>query len=411
MKRYDVIIAGGGAIGLWTAWFIQKHGLDVLVIERDRADNGCSWGNAGMIVPSHFIPLAAPGVVAKGLRWMFSAESPFSITPRPDPALMDWLLRFAGHSNSRNVERSARLLLSLNLRSRDLYGTMSSELGYKLHRKGLLIMFTTPHGEREENDTLRKATRLGLEPDYYKGSALRDFEPAVGEEVRGAVHYTSDAHTDPAEMMTALRKKLEGSIIYDPLIRFNTNGNEIISALTAGGEYAAGNFVVAAGVWSGNLLRNLGISLPLVGGKGYSFMVPAHTPLGTPAILSEARVAVTPLGSEIRFGGTMQIGKGLPGFTRGKLRGMAGSIGRYLPSYEMNGRVPEKVWAGLRPLSPDGLPYIGQAGRFSNLFVGTGHAMMGISLAPVTGELLAAAVTQRTMPEGWLQLSPRRFAK
>ncbi len=411
MKRYDVIIAGGGAIGLSAALFMQQQGMEVLVIDRDKTGNGCSWGNAGMIVPSHFIPLAAPGMVARGLKWMFSPESPFSITPRPDPSLISWLLRFAGHSNSRNVERSSRLLLNLNLRSKELYRQISGDLGFPLHEKGLMIMYTTTHGKKEENDTASKALSIGLKPVLFDNTRLREIEPAVGEDVRGAVLYPADAHLDPSALMTGLRKQLAGSIRYESLLRLTTSGKEIRTAVTTGGEYHADNFVVAAGIWSKNILGSLGINLPLVGGKGYSFMVPAHTAINTPAILSEARVAVTPLGNEIRFGGTMQIGKGLSGFTRGKIQGITQSIGRYLPSYEMNGAMPERVWAGLRPLSPDGLPYIGASSRFANLHIGTGHAMMGISLAPVTGELLAASIKGDILPEGLQLLSPGRFSR
>ncbi|MBE0673338.1 MAG: FAD-binding oxidoreductase, partial [Bacteroidales bacterium] len=206
-----------------------------------------------------------------------------------------------------------------------------------------------------------------------------------------------------------LSEYLAGNIRYETFRDFELTGNTITSVITSEGKYTAKSFVVTSGYFTKQILSRINFPMLMESGKGYSFKVPMHSRLNTPLILTEARVAVTPLDGQIQFAGTMQIGRSMRSHTRGKIRGIVKSVGDYLPGYKMEDQIPAGVWAGLRPLSPDGLPYIGKSERFSNLYIGAGHAMMGISLAPVTGRILTDTLTGKSQPDEFKLLSPDRF--
>jgi len=388
---------------------MKEAGLDVLVIERDKQGNGCSYGNAGYIVPSHFVPLASPGMVAKGIKWMFSPQSPFSITPRADAAMIKWLFRFSQYCTKAHVERSSQILYDLNAQSKELYKSLSNRLKFELNDNGLLMLYLTRHEGSAEKQLVLKAVDMGVDARILDNDQLVSMEPAIGPKVIGGAYYKTDAHMDPAEMMRALKTYLAGNIINEPVKDFTLSGRTITNVNTTANRYSSRNVVVTAGYFSKEILKKLNYNLLLESGKGYSFKVPMHTAMNTPVILTEARVAVTPLGRRIQFAGTMQIGKGMKSHTRGKIRGLVNSVGDYLPAYEMNGARPEGIWAGLRPLSPDGLPYVGRSTRFDNLFIGAGHAMMGISLAPVTGQILTGILLGEKQDWDMTLLAPDRF--
>lgn len=409
MRIYDAIIIGGGAVGLSTAYYMKEAGLDVLVIERDKQGNGCSYGNAGYIVPSHFVPLASPGMIAKGIKWMFSPQSPFSITPKADAAMIKWLFRFSQYCTMAHVERSGQILYDLNTHSKELYKTLSDRLRFELNDNGLLMLYLTRHEGAAEKEMVLKAVDMGIDARILDNDQLVSMEPAIGPKVIGGTYYKSDAHMDPAEMMRALKTYLAGNIINESVNDFTLSGKTITTVKTAGNSYSSRNVVVTAGYFSKEILKKLNYNLLLESGKGYSFKVPMHTAMKTPVLLSEAKVAVTPLGGQIQFAGTMQIGKGMKSHTRGKIRGLVNAVGDYLPAYEMNNKKPEGIWAGLRPLSPDGLPYVGKSSRFDNLYIGAGHAMMGISLAPVTGQILTGLLLGEKQDWDMKLLSPDRF--
>ena len=409
MKQYDTIIIGGGAVGLSTAYFMKEAGLDVLVIERDKTGNGCSYGNAGYIVPSHFVPLASPGMIGQGIKWMFSPQSPFSITPKADAGMIRWLMKFARYCTRAHVESTSQIIYDLNIQSKELYKTMSRRLGFSLTDNGLLMLYLSEHEAAGEKDMVAKAVGLGIDASILNNDQLRMMEPAIGPKVIGGAYYKSDAHLNPAEMMQALKTYLSDNIVYGSVKDFTVTGKKITTVKTSDNSYSAKNFVVSAGYYSKEILKKLNYNLLLESGKGYSFKTPMHTAMKIPALLMEARVAVTPMNGQIQFAGTMQIGKGLKNHTRGKIRGLVNSVGDYLPAYEMNNKKPEGIWAGLRPLSPDGLPYIGKSARFDNLYIGAGHAMMGISLAPVTGQILTGLLMGEKQDWDMKLLSPDRF--
>ena len=416
----DVIIIGGGVIGLSTAWFTAQRGHRVTVIDRHPADHeGCSFGNMGMIVPSHIVPLAAPGMVSLGLKWMGNPESPFYIRPSLDPALIDWCWKFYRSANARHVECAAPVLRDLHLASRALFEELSAlwENDFNLVRQGLLMLCKTQHGLDEEARAATLARRFGLPAEVLDPQQTAALDPAVRMDVAGSVYYAKDCHLTPARFMQSLRTRLETQGVKFLWNTALTGWNAPASARpsvravrTDAGEITADEFILCGGSWSSEMSRGLSIKLPLQPGKGYTLTLakPPRLP-NLCSILVEARVAATPMGTSLRFGGTLELsGFNSPTHPE-RIRGIVQAIPKYFPEFFPADFLNIEPWSGLRPCSPDGLPYCGRTRRYANLSIATGHAMMGLSLAPITGKLLAQIVSDEKPSIDLSLLHPDRF--
>lgn len=413
-KPQKIVIIGGGIIGLCIAYYAAKKGYEILVLERSKPDHqGCSFGNAGLIVPSHIVPLAAPGAIAKGLRWLINPESPFYIKPSLNWSLIRWMMRFWMHSNESHVRTCADLLAQLNLESRQLYNDLSEDNEIGLKKRGLLMLCKTQQSLDEESATADLANKLGMQTEVCSSSRLKELDPSVEMDVCGGVWFKQDCHLHPHRLMEALRKRIlenGGSIRYGADVRKFEYANAAISrAILADGEAIEGDhFALAGGSWSNQLSRTIGLNLPLQAGKGYSLTLSEPPQLPTfSSILVEAKVAVTPMGPSLRFSGTMEVGAADTRINPRRIQGIIKSASSYLPQFHHEDFRNVTPWAGLRPCSPDGLPYVGRSPRFRNLAIATGHAMMGLSLGPVTGKLVADLITGDGHPD--VRLSPCRF--
>ena len=411
-----VIVLGGGVIGLCSAYYALQRGLAVTVIERETAGgDNCSMGNAGMIVPSHFIPLAAPGMIAKGLRWMFNPESPFYIRPRLDPALVRWAWLFYRHSTAGHVERTQELLRDLNLESRRLFAELSDEEDFGLAKRGMLMLCKTAKGLDEEAAVAAAAREIGLEAEVVDAAGAAKLDPGIKMDVAGAVYFPQDCHLDPARFMNALRRRvlgMGGEIVSGVEIDTLETRDGEVSALAGGGRRFEGSqFVIAGGSWSPALLRQAGLKLPLQAGKGYSLTLPAPPELPQLcSIFVEAKVAITPMAGSLRFAGTMEVGGLDLSINPSRVRGIVKSVNAYFPGFSEADFSGIKPWAGLRPVSPDGIPYLGKVPGLPNLIAATGHAMMGLSLGPVSGRLVAGLLTDEAPFRPVGQMAPGRFS-
>ncbi len=382
-------------MGLCSAYYALKRGFRVVVLERGEADgDNCSMGNAGMIVPSHFTPLAAPGMIAKGLRMMMNPESPFFIRPRLDPALARWCWLFYRHSTEAHVKASCELLRDLNLESRRLFGELSEDEDFGLVRRGLLMLCKTGKGLEEEAEVGEAARHIGLEAEVLDAAATAKLDPGITMEVAGAVYFPQDSHLDPRRFVESMRRRvvaLGGEFEYGVTVDSIESRDGRVTAVTGGGRrFEGGKFVVAGGSWSTRLLEGVGMRLPLQAGKGYSLTLPNPPELPELcSIFAEAKVAVTPMGSGLRFGGTMEVGGLDLGVNPARVHGIVKSVSAYFPKFSERDFDGVEPWAGLRPVSPDGIPYLGRVRDLPNLIVSTGHAMMGLSLGPVSGRLAA----------------------
>ncbi len=397
-----VAIIGGGAIGLMSAWYLRQEGHEVVVLDKGPMEDGCSYGNAGLVVPSHFIPLAAPGIVAKGIRWMFNPESPFYIKPRLDTKLFGWIWRFLRSATTANVERSVELLRDYNLLSQQCYKSLAEQMEKTIDfsQRGLLMLYKSALAEADELKVAKRANDLGIKARPLSAEAAREMEPNLKLDIRGAVYYPGDAHLSPDKMMQQLQKMLRGQGVAlkggQEVRKIEYSGKQVKRLITTTGSIEADAFVLAAGSWSQQLTRHLALSLPLQAGKGYSLTLDQSSPLPRhPSILSEAKVAVTPMGRRLRFAGTMEIAGINEQVNMRRVKGILKAIPQYLPDFDLPLPDPKQVWFGLRPCSPDGLPYVGRPASYSNLIVACGHAMMGLSLAPATGLLVSQLIDGR----------------
>jgi D-amino-acid dehydrogenase len=412
-----VVVVGAGVIGLCTAHYAAARGYKVTVLDREpRKAEGCSHGNAGMIVPSHFTPLAAPGMVAMGLRWMFNPESPFYIQPRWDTDLFKWLYRFWRSANRAHVRRSAPLIRDLSLASRACFQELAAERGnrFGLVQKGLIMLCRTQHGLKEERETAERARALGIQADVLSLSDVQDLDPGITYQVEGGVYYPGDCHLSPARFLGELESGLLNQNVKfcwgTEVNAWEHAGGRVRKVHTDAGAVEGDEFVLCGGAWSAKSGHDLGLQLPLQAGKGYSLTLP--TPRQLPAlcsILTEARVAVTPMGSSLRVGGTMELSGINPSIQPRRVRGIMRSLPKYYPAFEARDFEGIQPWVGLRPCSPDGLPYLGKPRDYENLVVATGHAMMGLSLGPVTGKIVAELLAGQKCELNLDLLHPDRF--
>jgi D-amino-acid dehydrogenase len=397
------VVIGGGITGLCSAWYLRKSGWDVTVLERSDLKDNCSYGNLGMIVPSHFVPLAAPGIVLQGIKWMFDSSSPFYIKPSLNPQLLSWAWQFMRSATQSNVEHAAPYLRDLNVYSKQLYEALALEPGFDfaLEKKGILMYFKTQKVAEEEVHLGEKARRMGLDVEALDPAAISALEPGLELDVLGAVHYRCDAHLYPNRLMPQLIEALGRAgvqfVTGSPVLRIERQGSKIKAVHTPSGPYVADRYVLTGGSWLPGLAALAGVTIPLVPGKGYSFTLDQPEQLlNIPAILCEARVAVTPMAGKMRYGGTMEIAPVNNTIRMNRVEAIVSSVSRYFPGIRLD--VPERkdIWYGFRPCSPDGLPYIGLAKGTENLLVAGGHSMMGLSLGPATGKIIADMATGRT---------------
>lgn len=410
------IVIGGGVIGLCSAYYLSKSGWDVIVLDDSNEKVNCSYGNLGMIVPSHFVPLASPGIVAQGLRWMLNSKSPFYIKPSLDFNLISWGLKFIKNATAQNVEHAALPLLQLNIYSKKLYEELSKEPGFdfSLEEKGILMYYKTKKVAEEESHLADKAQSMGVDAVALNKDEVQQLEPETELDILGAVHYRCDAHLYPNQLIPQLLRHLQTSGVDvqkdNPVKQIVREQGKIKKLITAKSQYEADVFILANGAWLSDLAKTMQLNIPLMAGKGYTFTY--HHPekkLNVPAILCEARVAITPMNGHMRYGGTMEIGAPNKKINLNRVKGIVESISNYLPN--MNVHLPEEkdIWYGFRPCSPDGLPYIGRSSKINNLFIAGGHSMMGLSLGPSTGKIIADLVNDIKTEVDINSFKPERY--
>jgi D-amino-acid dehydrogenase len=413
-----VAVIGAGVIGLCTALYCAQRGLRVTLVERHgESRDGCSFGNTGMVVPSHFTPLAAPGAVSQALKWMCDSRSPFYVKPRASWELIDWGLNFWRAASGERVRRAAPVLRDLNLASRACYEALARDGNdFRFAETGALMLCKTAQALEEEARCAEQARELGLRAEVLDAVQAATLEPGVRMDVAGAVHFPQDCNLVPDRLIAGLQQRLTGHAVQfvwnSEAVGWQTETNKRIRAvkLNAGREIEADEFVLAAGSWSSALARSIRLNIPLQAGKGYSLTLKnPRQSLRMCAILTEARVAVSPMDGALRFGGTMEIAGLDERIDPARVRSIMDAVPRYYPEFTPADFEGIRPWQGLRPCTPDGLPYVGRTARCSNLLIATGHAMMGVSLGPITGRLIAQLASGERPEIDLALLSPDRY--
>lgn len=412
----SVIIIGGGVVGLSSAWYLQRAGYQVTVLNQGDMLSSCSTGNAGYICPSHVVPLAAPGMVAKGLKMMLDPKAPFYIRPRMNADLWRWTWLFMQHANHRHLLASREALAGLSLMSQhareEIEVTTGIEADYT--RKGLLMACVSKRHLEQETAESEHAIAMGMEVQILSSEEIRALDPALDMDLTGGVLYPGDTHIHPGKWMAGLREVLLGDGVQ---IMPNTTvtslvkrGNQVVGVQTSAGEMEADEVVLCGGAWSGELLKKQGFRLPMQGAKGYSFTLDNPPVLPTfPFILADHKVAVTPMGNQLRFAGTLELAGLDPSMNLQRLDRIIEVVKQSIPAYRDYDFSGIQPWAGFRPCSPDGLPYIGRWPGLSGLTIATGHAMLGMTLGAGTGQLVSDILTGSGPRLSLASFRPDRF--
>lgn len=414
----NIVIIGGGIVGLCSAYYLQKEGHRVTILDKGDITSGASFVNAGYITPSHIIPLASPGMIAKGIRMMFNSSSPFYMKPRLDYEFLKWSWYFHKSSTQAKVERAIPIIKNINLLSQDLFDDIlnSADLGsFQLERKGLLMLYKTEASYRHEKVVADKASDLGLAVSELNKQDLSVKEPNIKIAAEGAIHYECDGHTTPTEFMPKMfdyLKKVGVNIkTKEEVVDIIAKGNKVSDVITSKNSYQADEVILAAGSWSGNLSKKLKINLPLQAGKGYSINAHRNTGITMSAILMESKIAVTPMTGFTRFAGTMEFSGINNAIRKERVLAIASGVSSFYPEIKINNNEIKNVKTGLRPVTPDGLPYIGKSNTYGNLTFATGHAMMGWSLGPATGKLVSEIISDKKTNMDISAFNPHRKFK
>jgi len=413
----DVIIIGGGVIGLCSAYYLNQNGYDVTVIDKTDMLDGCSYGNAGYVCPSHFVPLASPGVVRQGLKWMTSSKSPFYVQPSLNMNLLKWGYHFVKSCTKAHVASSAIPLRDIALLGIKLYEELNSQEGFNFYfeKKGMLEFFKTEKTMHHEKEMVAKAKWLGIDAKLLDKKEAAEMEPGIDVDILGGIYYSCDAHLNPNELMhcliSFLKKNNVRFVTNEEVTNFMTDGKTLKGVKTRSSEYTADHFVLASGSWSGELASKLDLRIPLVGGRGYSITLEnSGFEINHPIILTESRVALTPLGeNKIRIGGTMEITSTNTPPEIGRVKTILESVKKYIPAFDFPLPSLDKIWYGYRPCSADGLPYIGRVRKYENLIIASGHSMVGLSLGAATGKLVSEVVNNEPASINIDPFSPDRF--
>ena len=411
----DVLVLGGGVIGLACAHYLLAEGRSVRVLEAGRVGAATSWGNCGTLTPSHAAPLAAPGMVGQALRWMLSPSAPLYVKPRWDPALMRWLLKVAGRCNRRDWRESGLAKGALLKYSRALVEDLvyGQDLDCGFEAGGLHYVFRTERALEKQRRDLPLLEELGIPARVLDGAALAADEPALRPGMAGSVFFPGDAQLRPDRYTAELARivRADGGVIEEGVrvtgLERGRNGIEVVH--TSEGRRTGARVVMALGAWSTEFAQMLRLQIPIQPGKGYSITYnrPAAPPR-RPLVLKERSVCVTTWGDGYRLGSTMEFSGYDDSLNRARLDALERGAAEYL--LEPVGPAKREEWCGWRPMTWDDLPLLGRAPGFNNLFLATGHGMMGMGMSAGSGRLLADLVTGRTPAIDPAPYAPARFA-
>lgn len=409
MSDPRVAVVGAGVVGLACAWELRRRGADVVVLERAGVGGGASHGNTGWVTPSLTYPLPAPGMVREGLRQLLTGREAFVLRPSLDPAFVRWLWSFRRNCTSARFDSGIRALLALNRRTLQLFDAYrDAGVAFEMHTAGLVVAARTPGGLDLYRRTFQRLRELGYEGgsiDELDAAALAALEPALDPARVGAgLHARVDRFVRPEQLTAGLAERLraDGVEIYEGCeLRTLARSDGGWALETTSGPVAAQRLVVAAGLPTAPLLRRLGVRVPLMGARGYSVTVAGRgTPPRHALYLAEAKLGLSPFDDGVRVAGVFELGASNDDVSPAVGERLLAAARPYLAGWQPDPDGPVEAWAGLRPATPDGLPLIGALPGLDDIYLATGHGMLGVTLAPATADLLAPLVLEgRAAPE------------
>jgi len=399
-----VVVVGAGIAGLCCAYSFRKHDVDVTVLDSESVGSrvASSFGNGGWICPAQAGPLPEPGLTLRGMRALLNADSALYFRPSYLPRLTPWLLRFWTYCNRRDFEHGMVALAALGRRAFELVEAMLADgVEFELYRKGMVCASATPAGARKVLESLSPMRSFGyrLPDELLSSDDLHELEPSLSDKVTSGFHYDEQWHVRANTMTTGIATRLReqgvGIREHTRVIGFDAVNGTVRAVRTTEGDVAADAFVLAAGSWTAPLARGLGVRFPMQPGKGYTFLIrpkvmPAHG-----ILFADIHAGATPFADRVRIGGTMEFS----GYDLSIDRRRIDNVFRLAREYlELEQPEYEEPWAGLRPLTPDGLPVIDRATPLGNAFVATGYSMLGMTVSAPAAEAMAEFVLSGERP-------------
>jgi D-amino-acid dehydrogenase len=411
-----ISIIGAGVIGLSCAYYLRKEGHEVTVIDSGDITSGCSFGNMGYVSPSHFVPLATPGIVAQGIKWMLNSSSPFYIKPRLNLDLIRWGITFYRSANTKYLAKNILPLNNLLQLSRLLINEWKTDLGdsFGLDEKGCWMLYKNEKTGDHEKHLAEQAGKLGLKTILCSPAEVQGYEKEVEVNVAGGVLYLDDCYVDPPKLMHSLHKRLElngvNFQLNSQVSGFEKKGQKVTAVIAGGQKIETDELVIANGSWIPSLAKTLGLRILMQPGKGYSYYYTGlRSNLFYPSILVDDRVATTPYDRSLRIGGTMELSGHSDNILPKRVMAVYNAIQKYYPTLNLPAPDPQKAWFGYRPVTPDGMPYIGRHPRYNNLSFAGGHAMLGVSASMGTGKLISELINGRPTTIEISAFNPSRF--
>jgi D-amino-acid dehydrogenase len=414
----QVVIVGGGVVGMSAAMELANRGAKVTVIEKDQIGRGCSYGNAGWVTPCFALPLPMPGMIFQSIKWLLNSESPLYIKPSLSPDLFKWLVKFLNSMNEAQAVNATEALVRLSKKSLELYKAFAIESGnsFFMQERGLLMVSETSSVLKALQEELRYVSKFEVRGEELSPSDVHKREPILKCKVTGGIYFPDEVHLDPFALMTALKNKcIEKGVV----IRENTEvsdfliENQRISALQlATGESVPAELVlIATGSWTKSLARKIKHEAPILGGKGYSMILPKLSPdIQQPIMVMDRKLAITPHQDRLRIAGTLELVDQNFSITEHRaqviLKGAKECLG-VEPNLTLD--TVKDLWAGLRPCTPDGVPMIGFSDRVVNLVWAVGHQMLGLQSAMGTGFLVSDLIDRGDSELNSKVFDPNRF--
>lgn len=410
MEKKRIAIIGAGIIGLMNAYYLQQEGYEVTVFDQrsESNTNFCSYGNAGLVVPSHIIPLAAPGMTWKAMGWLLKKDSPLGLKWN-SYSLWNWLIRFQKYATKAHIKKHEEILFKMNQMSLEEYREMSTQLGFSFEQKGLQMVCESLGMMDEEQRLADQGAPYGLLSTRFDGEGLNQYHQNRLKAI-GAVRFDNDAGMNPMQLIAHLKLNLlsKGVIIkYEQPISLNVKFDELKSQFEEGVGESFDQIIVCPGAAAKTIFDHNGLKGVMTAGKGFSFLIPKVQLVKSAMILAKEKVAITPSPEGTRVTGAMILGDYTNEIPEKKINQLRGIIQKVFGLSEL----PEAVnqWTGQRPCSCDGIPIIDYVDQDQKVMISTGHGMMGISLAPFSAQHILALMNENKKNNYAEILSVKRF--
>ncbi|CAB1061786.1 hypothetical protein D1BOALGB6SA_6561 [Olavius sp. associated proteobacterium Delta 1] len=396
-QHKEILIIGGGVIGVCIAYYLTAEKYDVTLVEKNQICSGSSHGNAGLISCANPIPMAEPGVIKKGLRWLLDAEGPFYIKPRLDLELLRWVLGFRAACREKPMRRTIDVTLNMRKISKQLSAELTTEdkLSFGWQNKGRMLVYQKEDGLKDGIETLNFLGQYGVSGKILDGQGVRKMDPNLQSSVVGGIYYRDYEHVMPERYVNGMARLAEnrGAVLKTAteVIGFETAGKRITRVVTTRGDFHPDQVVLAAGSWSPVIAKDLGLRLPIQPAKGYSITV-KRTPACSeiPLSLADHKIAVTPMGEQLRFSSNLELGGYDSSINRRRVAATRRVAKHYLSGIDNLELI--QIWSGFRPNTPDTMPIIERNQTYDNLVLATGHDMLGMTHSLITGKLVCEII-------------------